>query len=356
MKKMKGKLPQKILNREGIIESLLTVILIILTVFMLGSVKNIQGTARVINYTGIVRGATQRLVKLELAGQPNDELIAYLNEILDGLENGGGTYKLTELDSVKYQKKLQAVIHYWNDLQEEILAVREDKSERAKLLEMSETYFQLANDLVGSAEEFSQKKATGIGHLEVCIIIDIVLILFLLIRHILNSIMLNKTNGELSKTAYIDIHTGLPNKSKCELVLSQRENITVPTCCMMFDLNGLKKVNDTLGHIAGDSLILNFAHVLRCAIPEKYFLGRYGGDEFVAVIVDTSKEEIELLIHNIQEEISCFNENSNQVPISFACGYALSTDFEECTLQVLLGKADHNMYTNKREMKKNLCS
>ena len=45
----------------------------------------------------------------------------------------------------------------------------------------------------------------------------------------------------------------------------------------MFDLNNLKTVNDTMGHSAGDQLILNFAKLLCSVIPEKDFVGRYGG-------------------------------------------------------------------------------
>lgn len=121
----------------------------------------------------------------------------------------------------------------------------------------------------------------------------------------------------------------------------------------MFDLNDLKYVNDTLGHIAGDSLILNFAHLLRRIIPQEHFLGRYGGDEFVAVIENTTHDEIEFMLDRIRAEINKFNNEGRQVQISFACGYALSTDYQECTLEVLLGKADYNMYRNKEAIKNN---
>lgn len=347
----KQKQTKSILNREWLIESLLIIILIVLTGFMIVSVANIQGTARVVNYTGIVRGATQRLVKLEMTGHQNDELIVYLNEILDGLEKGGGTYDLIMPDSDDYRDKLQAVLDYWEDLQHEIFVARENGPEQSELLQMSEIYFYLADDLVGSVENFSQENATLIRRLEAGIICDIILILLLLIKQSVNAVKLNLKNGELNKTAYIDLPTGLPNKSKCELVLSEQTNITVPTCCMMFDLNCLKKVNDSLGHMVGDILIHNFSGILRRIIPERYFLGRYGGDEFIAVITDMSKAEIESLIEKIEEETLRFNKDSGQAPISFACGYAISSDYRECTLQMLLSKADYNMYLNKQKVK-----
>ena len=61
---------------------------------------------------------------------------------------------------------------------------------------------------------------------------------------------------------------------------------------IMFDLNNLKRANDTYGHAVGDQLITNFARLLRNAIPAKDFVGRYGGDEFIAIITQTTKKEI----------------------------------------------------------------
>lgn len=78
-----------------------------------------------------------------------------------------------------------------------------------------------------------------------------------------------RENYILSKKAYLDVHTGLPNKSRCEDLLNSSGFITEPLCFVMFDLNNLKEVNDTLGHAAGDSMIANFAHILRKVVPEK---------------------------------------------------------------------------------------
>ena len=56
-------------------------ILVVLIIFMMIQISRLQGTARVINYAGLVRGATQREVKLEIAGNQNDELIKYLEDV-----------------------------------------------------------------------------------------------------------------------------------------------------------------------------------------------------------------------------------------------------------------------------------
>ena len=69
-------------NIIGIIQSFLILILVVLVIFMMIQISRLQGTARVINYAGLVRGATQREVKLEITGNQNDELIKYLDDIL----------------------------------------------------------------------------------------------------------------------------------------------------------------------------------------------------------------------------------------------------------------------------------
>ena len=62
-------------NIIGIIQSFLILILVVLVIFMMIQISRLQGTARVINYAGLVRGATQREVKLEITENRNEELI-----------------------------------------------------------------------------------------------------------------------------------------------------------------------------------------------------------------------------------------------------------------------------------------
>ena len=59
-------------------------------------------------------------------------------------------------------------------------------------------------------------------------------------------------NRLLEQKAFVDAHTGLPNKNACNELLNKKDIITDSTACIMFDLNNLKTVNDTMGHSAGD--------------------------------------------------------------------------------------------------------
>ena len=336
---------------ERLLQSILVLILILLTCFMMINVKSIQGTARVVNYAGIVRGGTQRLVKLELAGKPNDDLIKYLDTILHDLQQGGGSYQLAKLNSSTYQNNLRAVSDYWSSLKQEILSTRKYGPEHSHLLEMSESYFELTNSLVGSAETFSQQNASLVHTIELCLIYNIAAVLLILMRQTAKTIHLSLKNKELNQKAYLDVHTSLPNKSKCELLLNRTDILPDSVCCIMFDLNNLKYINDSLGHIAGDSLILNFANILKQVIPQEQFVGRYGGDEFMAVLTDTSRQEVAKLLADITSKTVLFNQHNPQFMLFFAYGCAFSSDYSALTLQALLDKADSLMYQHKNEMK-----
>ena len=76
------------------------------------------------------------------------------------------------------------------------------------------------------------------------------------------------------------------------------------------------------------------------------------GDEFMDVIYHTGKMEIEELLQSLCREKDRLNSNEAQIPLDYACGWALSSDNMSCTMQMLLDDADANMYKNKQLCKK----
>ena len=339
-------------NIIGITQSGLILVLVVLIVFMMVQINRLQGTARVINYAGLVRGATQREVKLEITGNQNEELVQYLDDILSGLRYQDGHYDLIKLHDKEYQDKLQVQSDYWKKLKIEIEAVRSRGYENTDIVNMSETYFKMADETVSAAENYSEKIARKIRTIEILSALDMLCLVILVIMQTLMAMKMAVQNKLLEQRAYTDSHTGLPNKSACEIILNNKEIIDEPTACIMFDLNNLKTVNDTMGHSAGDQLIMNFARLLRSVIPEEDFVGRYGGDEFMAVIYHTSKAEVEDILKYLRREKDRLNGNENPMSIDYACGWALSSGNMSCTMQMLLDDADAYMYKNKQLCKK----
>lgn len=98
-------------------------------------------------------------------------------------------------------------------------------------------------------------------------------------------------------------------------------------------------------------MIANFARLLRNSIPSPHFVGRYGGDEFMAVIYDGTEEQVSGILQKLEKEVKEFNHmhhgGSEYLEISYACGHAVSTDYPNCSFRVLFDRADRSMYENK---------
>lgn len=338
-----------------IIQSVLIFVLIAIVIFMMLKLNRLQGTARVVNYAGLVRGSTQRLIKLEIIGEPEEALIIYLDEVLNDLKYGNGSYELVCLDSADYQNKLDNLIIYWDKLKYQINLVRLTEYEPdniSELVQMSEVYFKMADDTVSAAEIYSDKIAHQIGVLEFASAIDMSLLLIMLIWQTVSAMRIRKKNLLLAQKAYIDTHTGLKNKNMCEELLNSETVICEPTACLMFDINNLKLTNDTWGHLVGDRLISDFATVLKNVVPENDFAGRCGGDEFMVILHDVENDSVNNLLSEFNSEVEHFNSLEQNIPISYAQGWAISTDYVNCTYKTLFNEADHCMYINKQAMKK----
>lgn len=339
---------------QTVVQSVLISILIILVALMMLYIHKLQGTARVINYTGLVRGATQRLIKLEISQRSDDDLILYLDDILTNLKYGNGSYDLVVLDDEAYNEKLDTLISYWGEIKEQITEVRQSDyalSATETLVDMSEIYFKWTDETVSAAEQYSNKVARYISTIEVISIVDMSFLILILLEQSIYAMKMRKQNMALKQKAYIDLATGLKNKNMCEELLNDTTPITVPTACIMFDMNNLKLTNDLYGHSVGDRLIADFARILKSVVRESDFAGRCGGDEFLLMLYGVDAKVVETVINRLQNEVTNFNRQKKTIPISYAHGWALSTDHPECTYRKLFDEADLCMYANKKKMK-----
>ena len=148
---------------------------------------------------------------------------------------------------------------------------------------------------------------------------------------------------QLEKLSSIDLLTGLYNRNKLNNVMNEiLDSRDALTSLIFLDINGLKKVNDEQGHIAGDILIKRAANVL-ISVFHNNDIYRVGGDEFVIILRDVEKEKIDKYIDNIHRK-------AKQNDVSFAVGYAMSNNAKD--IEKLLTEADVNMYEDKRKFYK----
>ncbi|PSB58173.1 type IV pili methyl-accepting chemotaxis transducer N-terminal domain-containing protein [Chamaesiphon polymorphus] len=131
---------------------------------------NSQGNdSKVVNYAGIVRGGTQRLIKLELAQRPNDLLIEKQDKLVNGLINGDRVLGLPAATDPEFKTQIETVATAWQDLKQKIVTFRQDSKTKADLLDASEKYFDLADRAVFAAEKYSTEKAERLRVIQIAI-------------------------------------------------------------------------------------------------------------------------------------------------------------------------------------------
>ena len=333
--------------------TVLTVILIFLFFGIMSMVSNIQGTARVVNYAGLVRGGTQRVIKLEVAKEPDDELIAKVEAIINGLRCGSDELNLVRLEDTEFQEKMDELASYFTKLKEEIRQVRKKGYEQTEIIDMSETFFQICDEATGLAEQYSQKMATALNLLEKIVVADIAGLVLLIGAELLRALHYAAQNRILQNKIYLDESTGLPNKNKCEEILSDPTPLGEEDgrAICVFDLNNLRMINNNLGHDKGDEYIRSFAEQLRFAVDSEHFVGRDGGDEFIAVFQQADHSKMRENLKKIRRQMENYSAEHPEMPISYAAGYAISQDFPGSTIRELFRLADKNMYIDKNRAK-----
>lgn len=142
------------------------------SIISINFIESTQAYSKIINYSGIIRGATQRLVKQELMDIQDNSTIEYLDSILQNLSTGEGEYNLILVKDDAYINKLKKVYELWIKLKNEIYNARNGKDKK-DLLELSENYFVQCDEMVSLAEEYS---VTQINKIKIKYIFHIIFI------------------------------------------------------------------------------------------------------------------------------------------------------------------------------------
>ncbi len=118
------------------------------------------------------------------------------------------------------------------------------------------------------------------------------------------------------------------------------------------DMDGLKKINDTYGHQAGDAAIVTCAEILKSSFREGDIIGRMGGDEFTVLASELDKRHTEIVKKRLRNGFKKFNETSG-LPYEINCSMGVEhiEDYSEETFESALQKADDLLYEEKMEKK-----
>jgi diguanylate cyclase (GGDEF)-like protein/PAS domain S-box-containing protein len=156
---------------------------------------------------------------------------------------------------------------------------------------------------------------------------------------------------QIARLAYYDMLTGLPNRARLrDLILEATRACPAGkhVALVFLDVDNFKDVNDTLGHSAGDELLVEFAHRLRAQVQPGDMLGRLGGDEFVIVLPNRGAAEASTVASRITEALVMpLRIGTRQVPMSASMGISIFPD-NAIDIDTLIQQADAAMYKAKR--------
>lgn len=175
------------------------------------------------------------------------------------------------------------------------------------------------------------------------------LLSFTIISFIIYTMIIFTSNiWSTARKAYTDIRTGLGNRARWNEIIHSSPSSPEPYAIIVMDLNGLKHINDTLGHDAGDQMILQAANILRNTLPASSTICRWGGDEFSVMLTGVHREQLDTYVQALFSAAEENNASDSTVPVSFAIGSSLSTEHPNLTRLELFKLADENMYQNKQ--------
>ncbi len=160
-----------------------------------------------------------------------------------------------------------------------------------------------------------------------------------------------EARAQIARLAYYDTLTGLPNRARLRDLISEAI-VACPAgqhvALAFLDVDNFKDVNDTLGHSAGDELLVEFARRLRAQIQPGDMLGRLGGDEFVVVLPNRDAAEASTVASRITEALLLpFRIGTRQVSMSASMGISIYPD-NATDIDTLIQQADAAMYKAKR--------
>jgi diguanylate cyclase len=169
---------------------------------------------------------------------------------------------------------------------------------------------------------------------------------------------LHESLREEQRMAMIDALTGIPNRAAYDDRIEEEhkrwKRFARPVSILAWDIDRFKTINDAYGHKAGDKVLRVIGQHLARHVRDTDFVGRYGGEEFVMLLVGTDVNEARIVAEKIRQEISQlgFHFHDHPVAITASCGITSFTD--EDTPDIAFDRADKALYRAK-ELGRNCC-
>ena len=166
---------------------------------------------------------------------------------------------------------------------------------------------------------------------------------------------LTEKNDTLSRLSVIDEFTGLFNRRALHItgkkMYQQAQDNGESSCFIFLDMDGLKKINDSYGHKEGDAAILALATILRKCFREKDLIVRYGGDEFVVLMINIREDTVNKILKRIVNQFDEFNKSHTldwHMSASWGVVFNKVSSPDE-SFEAIIEESDAHLYEQKRK-------
>jgi len=166
---------------------------------------------------------------------------------------------------------------------------------------------------------------------------------------------LEEANMRLADLSQKDDLTGLYNMrsmyDRIDHEIKRTKRSKGQVACVMLDMDHFKKVNDGHDHLFGSFVLGEVGKILRTSIREVDFAARYGGDEFLLVLTDTTEEGTGIFAERLREKVArhLFTDGKDEIRLTVSMGFAVSGNLGDIDARELVRRADHALYAAKEQ-------
>ncbi|MGC4020353.1 MAG: GGDEF domain-containing protein [Muricomes sp.] len=151
---------------------------------------------------------------------------------------------------------------------------------------------------------------------------------------------------DLDFAVHSDPLSGIPNRFSCDALIEKYLDQPLPENigCIMFELSNIGEINRLYGHTEGNALIKDFSNILRTASVDLCFIGRNGGNKFIALFEDGTEKKLETFLERLYFKVDSHNHSSDTHPIDYQYGRAFHEGNEVSTINDLIALANRRIY------------
>ena len=149
---------------------------------------------------------------------------------------------------------------------------------------------------------------------------------------------------ELDFAVHSDPMSGLANRNSCDGIIDRYADKPVPkgVGCVMLELSNIRYINGRFGHSQGNAVIRDFSNILKMSSVSLCFVGRNGGNKFLAIFEESDRQQIDRFLERIDQKIEAYNAKNSGKPLDYASGIAFDEP-EEMTITQLVALADRRI-------------